>query len=45
MAVCVRGSYRFAIEAKTGLPERDQAEIRNVHFPSSNLPRLGCSAL
>jgi hypothetical protein len=45
VAVCVRGRYRFAVEAKTGLPERDQAEIRRrVHFRSSRFLPLGGSA-
>jgi|SRR5580692_905354 hypothetical protein len=45
VAVCVRGRYRFAVEAKIGLPEWDQAEIRRrVHFRSSRFLPLGCSA-
>ena len=33
MAICVRGRYRFAVKAKTGLPEWNQAKIKRVHPP------------
>ena len=45
VAVCLRSHYRFAVEAKTGLPERDQAEIRSVHFRFSRFLPLGFSAV
>jgi hypothetical protein len=37
VAVGVRGGYRFAVEAKAGLPQRNQAEIKSIHFRSSKV--------
>jgi hypothetical protein len=44
MAICIRGRYRFAVEAKTGLPERDQVKVKRVHFRSVRFPPQYLSA-
>jgi hypothetical protein len=43
--VCLRGGYRFAIQAETGLLERYQTKVRHVHFSSFEfLPLNAASA-